>query len=206
MLPQVRAAVKAGMAVVLLDPNAGMFPEEMPSPSAKFTQPEWWQTLPKDESDPILPEGKDEMAHMMYMMEGHNLSHAKAVWDQVVAPSAAKQIALLGHSMGGACFLHVLGKDPSARERVRAVAFSDCVGAGAPEPVEVMAPFLASVARRWYSSAEPLDTVLEGGNRYNTMLDFTCVSSGTPVHNLGPSTALESIFVFFGARLAEGLQ
>jgi len=68
-----------------------------------------------------------------HYIKGKSWAHSRAAWDAVVKPSAATQIAVMGHSAGGSCLISVLQDDENARERVKAMVFRS-VGPPAAHP------------------------------------------------------------------------
>lgn len=208
MLPWVRRARAAGYAVVILDPNAGM--DDPIEPDPKFGDQEWWLGLDREA---LVLEGAERGLdyHMdEHYRKGKSWEHCRMAWDNIVAPSVASRIACMGHSAGGSCIFSILQGDEAARERVKAVVFSDCYELeGDPAwRYDVLKPFMKSVGRGWYigSANGALDTPIEWiANMYSCSddLDFDCLSSGCDVHNLIPIAAIESMFNFVVTKLTQ---
>jgi len=204
MIPQIQRARAAGYSVVILDPNAGM-EEALPERDMRFADQDWWLGLGRDE---VVFGERDSDYHMNdHYKKGKSWHHTRAVWEEVIKPSAACRIAMMGHSAGGSCLISLLQGDAEARERVKALVFSDCYELeGDPKwDYQVLKPFMGRVAKGWYiGGSEPIDSPIEWvPNMYTCSddLEFDCVSSGCSVHNLIPRSAIDSMFEFIRPRL-----
>jgi hypothetical protein len=188
-LDYIKQAQQEGYGVIVFNPNLnkiprvdvpdqytkkGFFMTDKPTPLASND----YQRIPEHDSPP---------------------QHTITVWDQFVAKSAAKHIAIVAHSAGGYCTMRLLeARHPEALKRLRGIAFTDSVhsvSSSDPRPVQ---EFIVKNAINWVTSDRKLDTLERPASRYNC----ECRSAGHTKHENTSASCITSAFKFLADKVA----
>lgn len=123
--------------------------------------------------------------------------HLLTVWDTLVKPSAAREVALVAHSYGGVVTLNLAQQRWSqVSQRVKAVALTDSVhrmGTHVPEDVR---RWLSKVGINWVASGDPLDTPQRSVDG-----DAARRSAGHKQHEWTSWSCIDSVFPFLESKM-----
>ncbi|XP_031566757.1 cotranscriptional regulator FAM172A-like [Actinia tenebrosa] len=140
----------------------------------------------------------DEKLHKCIKGSENPQDHFVYVWNNFIKKAKAKHIVIVAHSFGGVVVLHGLRNIKEAKERIKAVAFTDSVHSVGHYESSDIKQFFKERTRNWVSSREPLDTPIRSYYK-----DDTCelVSAGTTEHVWTSHCAKDSVFSFFKEKL-----
>ncbi|CAG8467432.1 6877_t:CDS:2 [Paraglomus brasilianum] len=120
------------------------------------------------------------------------IEHSLYVWKNFVRATAAEDIVIIAHSLGGLCTTNLLKE--LAEEfcnRIKAIALTDSAHNISLIP-EFLRLWFSRVTINWVKSPEPLDTPVPDAANYGC----PCLSAGHTKHEYTSGTAFPAIFKF----------
>ncbi|XP_031550012.1 cotranscriptional regulator FAM172A-like [Actinia tenebrosa] len=158
------------------------------------------ETALKEGFGVIITNGNDNVDSNNRPIQGSESAqdHFVYVWNNFIKKAKAEHIVIVAHSFGGVVVLHGLRNIKEAKERIKAVAFTDSVHSVGHYESSDIKQFFKERTRNWVSSREPLDTPIRSYYEGDTC---ELVSAGTTESVWTSHCAKDSVFRFFKEKL-----